>query len=204
MRPPLAVALAARFNARMVRILGVSGSLRKGSYNAGLLRAAVEVAPSGVTIEIGTIRGIPLYDADVEKVGMPEEVTRLKEQIVAADGLLLVTPEYNNSIPGVFKNAIDWLSRPFADADRVFGARPVAVIGASPNRFGTLLSQTAWLAVLRTLGTSPWWGGRLYVAEAAKMFDAAGNLTDGATRERLTRLIADYAQFVEEEKKKRS
>ena len=78
---------------------------------------------------------------------------------MAADGLLLVTPEYNNSIPGVFKNAIDWLSRPSADIPRVFGGRKVAVIGASPGGFGTLLSQTAWLPVLKTLGTNPWFGG---------------------------------------------
>jgi NAD(P)H-dependent FMN reductase len=157
-----------------------------------------------MTLEVGTIRGIPLYDADVERSqGIPEAVVKLKEQIAAADGLLLVTPEYNNSMPGVFKNAIDWLSRPPADVPRIFNGRPVAVIGASPSRFGTLLSQTAWLPVLRTLGTRPWWGARLYVSDASKVFDAAGVLTDAGTRERLTALIADFAQFVEEEKTRR-
>ena len=98
---------------------------------------------------------------------MPAAVAKLKEQVAAADGLLLVTPEYNNSIPGVFKNAIDWLSRPAADIPRVFGGRKVAVIGASPGGFGTILSQTAWLPVLKTLGTNPWFGGRLLVRAPA-------------------------------------
>ena len=100
----------------MTTILGVSGSLRAGSLNSALLRAATTQMPPGATLDLGTIKGIPLYDADVESAqGLPAAVVTLKEQIVAADGLLLVTPEYNNSIPGVFKNAIDWLSRPNSD-----------------------------------------------------------------------------------------
>src|SRR5690606_13011603 len=99
-------------------------------------------------------------------------VATLKEEIAAADGLLVVTPEYNNSIPGVLKNAIDWLSRPAADIARVFGGRPVALIGASPGGFGTLLSQTAWLPVFKTLGAQLWSGGKLMVSRAATVFDA--------------------------------
>src|SRR6185369_14454384 len=99
-----------------VRIIGISGSLRQGSFNTALLRAAAAAAPADVTIEVRTIHGIPLYDADIENgPGIPEVVARLKDEIAAADGVLLVTPEYNNSIPGVFKNAIDWLSRPDTD-----------------------------------------------------------------------------------------
>ncbi len=145
-----------------IRIVGLSGSLRSGSFNAHLLRAAARVAPAGIEIEVETIRGVPLYDGDVEAAeGLPARVTELKDKIAAADALFLVTPEYNNSIPGVFKNAIDWLTRPASDIPKVFGGKPVAFIGASPGGFGTILSQEAWLPVLRTLGTQPWFGGRL-------------------------------------------
>src|SRR6202035_1964301 len=112
----------------MAKILGISGSLRRASFNAALLRAAVELAPAGSSITVASIRDIPLYDADVEAQGIPASVVELKEKVVAADALLLVTPEYNNSIPGVFKNVIDWLSRPPADVPRVFVNRPVTLI----------------------------------------------------------------------------
>src|SRR4029077_8313313 len=151
----------------MTKIVGISGSLRQGSFNSALLRAAKELMPDGAELAIETIQGIPLYNGDDETAsGIPPVVARLKDVIAGADGLLLATPEYNNSIPGVFKNAIDWLSRPAADIGRVFGGRPVAVIGASPGGLGTILSQAAWLPVLRTLGTEPWFGGRLLVSHA--------------------------------------
>ena len=111
----------------MTKLIGISGSLRKGSFNSALLRSAAGLMPEDSELVVDTIRGIPLYDGDVEaEEGIPERVAALKEAIVAADGLLLVTPEYNNSIPGVFKNAIDWLSRPDSDIKRVFGGKPVA------------------------------------------------------------------------------
>lgn len=127
-----------------MKLVGISGSLRSGSYNSALLRAAAAMMPSGTEMAIGSIRGIPLYDADIEAgEGIPEQVMVLKDAIAQAHGLLLVTPEYNNSIPGVFKNAIDWLSRPPSDIRRVFGGKPTALIGASPGGFGTVLSQDA-------------------------------------------------------------
>jgi len=180
-----------------ITILGIAGSLRHSSFNAALLRAAAAAAPAGCTVDIASIRGIPLYDGDVEEAtGVPEVVETLKERVAAADGLLLVTPEYNNSIPGVFKNAIDWLSRPPADIPRVFGGRPVAVIGASPGPFGTLLSQTAWLPVLKTLRTRAWFGGRLQVSRAESVFDANGKLVDERVREQLRTLLDDFVKFV--------
>lgn len=181
----------------MPKILAFSGSLRRASFNTSLLRAAVELAPEDATVEVGSIRDIPLYDGDLEaEHGIPEAVKALKERIVAADGLLIVTPEYNSSIPGVVKNAIDWLSRPPADAARVFANRPVGIIGASPGRGGTALSQAAWLPVLRTLGTNPWFGARVQVAEASKVFDAEGKLTDDRVRGELTKYMAGFARFV--------
>jgi chromate reductase, NAD(P)H dehydrogenase (quinone) len=180
-----------------VRIVGISGSLRRGSFNTALLRAAAEAAPAGVTIDVRTIHGIPLYDADIENgPGIPATVKVLKDDIASSDGLLLVTPEYNNSIPGVFKNAIDWLSRPDADIARVFRGRPVAIMGASPGRFGTTLSQSAWLPVLRTLGMRPWFEERLLVFEARKMFDESGKMTDAHTRERMEKFVHGYCAFV--------
>jgi chromate reductase, NAD(P)H dehydrogenase (quinone) len=179
----------------MTKILGISGSLRQGSYNTALLKAAVGLAPEGVRIEIGSIKGIPLYDGDLEAAsGIPEPVKALKAQIMAAQGLLLVTPEYNNGIPGVFKNAIDWLSRPASEILQLFGNRPVAVIGASPGGFGTILSQDAWLPVLRTLGTRPWFGGRLMVSRAHQVFSPAGELTDEKIRTQLKDFLRGFAE----------
>jgi chromate reductase len=180
-----------------VKILGISGSLRKGSYNTALLRVAADLMPEGTQLEIGSIAGIPLYDGDLEaSQGIPSAVQALKQKIEAADGLLLVTPEYNNSIPGVFKNAIDWLSRPSADIAKVFGDRPVGVIGASPGGFGTILAQNAWLPVLRTLGTRTWFGGRLQVSRAGNVFNAAGELTDEAARTQLRKYLAGFVDFI--------
>lgn len=181
----------------MTTLIGISGSLRKASFNSALLRAAAAMAPAGVDLTIGTIAGIPLYNGDIEAdEGLPQPVMALKDAIAKADGLLLVTPEYNNSIPGVFKNAVDWLTRPAGDIPRVFGGKPVALIGASPGNFGTILSQEAWLPVLRTLGTKPWFGGRLMVSRAGSVFDQAGNITDDAVKERLRQFVQGFADFV--------
>jgi chromate reductase, NAD(P)H dehydrogenase (quinone) len=133
-------------------IIGISGSLRKESCNAALLRAAADLAPSTTRVEIASIREIPLYNADIDaEQGAPDSVLNLKDRIAASAGLLLVTPEYNNSIPGVFKNAIDSLSRPPADIPRVFKGRPVALMGCTPGRNGAILAQNAWLPVLRAM-----------------------------------------------------
>lgn len=173
----------------MKTILGLSGSLRKRSYNSGLLRAAAELAPEGVRIEIGSIRDVPLYDGDREEAeGLPEPVLRLQDQLRSADGLLLVTPEYNNGIPGVFKNAIDWMSR--GEGLELFVGKPVAVFGASDGGFGTILAQAHWLPVLRTLRTRHWQEGRVRVSRAPDLFDEDGNLTD----ERQRRIVASFVE----------
>jgi NAD(P)H-dependent FMN reductase len=178
-------------------LLGIAGSLRRGSYNKMLLRAAAALAPDGCRVDTADLAGIPLYDADVEREqGIPPAVAELKERVAAADGLLLATPEYNNSMPGVFKNAIDWLSRPPKDIPRVFGGKPVALIGATPGKGGTRLSQAAWLPVLRTLGTAPWNGRQLYVAGAGEVFDDEGELVDDKVRSLLARLVAELAEHV--------
>ncbi|MDX9859436.1 MAG: NADPH-dependent FMN reductase [Rhodospirillales bacterium] len=180
----------------MTHILGLSGSLRRASYNTALLRAAADAAPPGVTIDARTLHGVPLYDADVEAAeGVPESVATLKDALKAADGLLMVTPEYNNGIPGVFKNALDWMSRPPGEGE-LFKGKPVALMGASPGNFGTTLAQAHWLPVLRTLGTRPWFEGRLLVARAGTLFDRDGNLTDEDTRKRLADFIEGFARFV--------
>lgn len=181
----------------MATILAIAGSVRARSFNGMLLRAAIEVAPAGTTVEAASIKGIPLYDGDDEAAsGVPAVVQALKERIVQAQGLLLVTPEYNNSVPGVFKNAIDWTSRPAADIARVYGGKPVGLIGATPGQGGTLLAQAAWLPVLRTLGALPFFGGRLAVSGAAKVFDENGKLTDPVVRGQLERYVAGFAEFV--------
>ena len=181
----------------MITLIGISGSLRRGSYNSAVLRAAASMMPSGSELRIESIAGIPLYNNDDESAhGVPDSVSRLKDAIAGADGLLLVTPEYNNGIPGVAKNAIDWLSRPPADIARVFGGRPVAIAGASPGGFGTVLAQNAWLPVFRTLGAELWPAGRLAISRVPSVVDAQGEIADAATRENIRKFIAGFVAHV--------
>jgi len=182
----------------MTTIVGISGSLRKQSYNAGLLRAAAEAAPDGCTLSVNSIRGIPLYDGDVETSdGIPSAVSAIKDQIKSADGLLLVTPEYNNGIPGVFKNAIDWLTRPPEERMGIFAGKPVGLMGATPGAFGTAFSQYAWLPVLRVLNTQVWSQRLLWVSGAMGKFDDQGNLTDDGIKKQLRKYMAGFCEFVD-------
>ncbi len=170
----------------VVRILGISGSLRQSSYNTATLRAAQELAPPDLQIEIGDISQFPLYNADVQAQGIPEAVQQLGAQIRAADGVLLVTPEYNYSMSGVMKNAIDWLSRL---KDQPFAGKPVAICGASMGALGTAraqyhLRQTGVYLDMRILNKP-----EVMIGAAHERFDASGKLTHEATRKHLGDLM---------------
>jgi chromate reductase, NAD(P)H dehydrogenase (quinone) len=181
----------------MLKIVGICGSTRKGSFNAAVLRAASSEMPADTELRIESISAIPLYNGDDEaEHGVPETVTRLKDAIMAADGLLLVSPEYNNSIPGVAKNAIDWLSRPPSDIGKVFGNKPVAIAGASPSGFGTMLAQSAWLPVFKTLGAQVWAGGRLLVSRANTVVNDKGEISDAAARDSIRKFVQGFVAFV--------
>jgi chromate reductase, NAD(P)H dehydrogenase (quinone) len=135
----------------MMRILGISGSLRRGSHNTALLRAAAELLPPGVELELyDGLRDLPPYDADLDSVPGEAAVERLRDAIAGADGVLIATPEYNGSIPGVLKNALDWASRPFPD--NALRGKPVAVIGASTGLFGAVWAQAELRKVLGIIG----------------------------------------------------
>lgn len=179
-----------------MHILALSGALRRASYNTALLRAASGLVPQGVTMAVHTLHGIPLYDGDVEAEGIPEAVTTLREAIRAADALLIGTPEYNNAIPGVLKNGLDWLSRPSGEGARLFGGKPTALIGATPGGFGTVQSQDAMLSVLRAFGNDFWMGGRLMVSRAGTVFDADGQLVDDKVRGQLQQFVGGFVEFV--------
>jgi chromate reductase, NAD(P)H dehydrogenase (quinone) len=181
-------------------VIGISGSLRTGSLNSALLRAASELAPSGFTVDIASIRDIPLYDGDREQSeGLPAAVAILKERIAGADGVLFASPEYNASVPGVLKNAIDWMSRPASDIKRVFGDRPVGVIGASGGPGGTRLSQAAWLPVFRLLGMTYFSGKSVFVANGDTSIQD-GRLVDEKLRAVVKGYMAGFASFVDRQK----
>jgi chromate reductase len=178
---------------RPLRIAGIAGSLRRGSFNRGLLRAAVESAPDGMTIETLEIRELPLYDADLDVDGGPDPVRAFKAGIVAADGLLIATPEYNYSLPGVLKNALDWASRA---PERALNDKPVAIVGATPGRWGTVRSQLALRQMLMFPACRVLPSPQLTIPEARGLFDDDGNLTDAATRTQLVGVLEAFATWI--------
>ncbi|MDM4767873.1 NADPH-dependent FMN reductase [Pelomonas sp. SE-A7] len=179
-----------------LQLIALSGSLRAASFNTALLRAAAGLCPEGVSLQVHTLHGIPLYDGDVEAQGVPAPVEALRAAIQAADGLLIGTPEYNNSIPGVLKNGLDWLSRPPAAGKATFAGKPTAMLGASQGGFGSLQSQDALLSVMRAFAVEFWMGGRLTVSRVQTLFDAQGQLQDEALREQLRGFMAGFATHV--------
>lgn len=177
-----------------MRVLGISGSLRKGSYNAAALRAAVELAPSGMRIETFDRLGeIPLYNEDVRQQGLPPAVEALRAAIAAADGVLLVTPEYNYSIPGVLKNAVDWASRP---PSQPFDRKPLAIMGASPGRFGSARAQYHLRQCLVALNGLVMAKPEVMIAGADKMVGADGRLADEDTRRHVAALLSAFAEWI--------
>jgi chromate reductase len=158
-----------------VRILALPGSLRRGSYNRGLIRAAQELAPDGVTIDVFDLRALPFFDADVEALGDPRPVQALKEAIGSADALLIATPEYNHGVPGVLKNAIDWASRP--KASTVLAGKPVAIMGAG-GVSGTMYAQEQLREHLRSSRADVLDDPRVAVERAWERFDQHGDLID--------------------------
>lgn len=169
-----------------ILVLGFAGSLRKGSYNKALLRAAVELMPKNAKLEIFDIDGIPLYNQDLEK-DMPAKVKEFKEKIRRADAILIATPEYNYSFPGVLKNAIDWASRP--PGDNSFEGKPVAIMSASIGILGGARAQYQLRQVLVTLNMHPINRPEVMVPLAGEKFDDKGRLIDEKTRAKVQELL---------------
>jgi len=177
-----------------IRVVGLSGSLRQGSYNSAALRAAQALAPDGMTIDTAAIGDLPLYNEDLRAAGYPPEVARLRAQIASADAVLFVTPEYNYSISGVLKNAIDWASRP---PDQPFEGKPVAMMGASGGLFGTARAQNHLRQMLVFLNAHPINKPQVMIGQAAGKFDEAGNLTDEPTRQHIRGLLESLAAWTQ-------
>lgn len=175
---------------KRLTLLGIAGSLRRASYNRALLRAAQQLVPANIVLEIFDISSIPLFNQDDENT-LPTEVVEFKTRIRAADAILIATPEYNYSIPGVLKNAIDWASRP--PGDNVWSGKPVAVVGASVGRLGTARAQYHLRQVFVTLNMHALNQPEVMVSNAADLFDVAGNLTDQETQARLQQLLTQFA-----------
>ena len=178
-----------------VRILGIAGSLRRGSFNRSLLLGASEVVPSGVTLEIFDIASIPFYNADVEAQGDPESVAVFKGAIRAADALLIATPEYNHGVPGVLKNALDWASRPHRTSP--LDCKPAAIMGATAGRGSTFQAQAQLRSALVYSGTCTLAQPELSLSQAGGAFDEAGRLTDDDTRDALRELMEAFVEWVQ-------
>lgn len=177
----------------MTNILGIAGSLRKGSFNAAALRAAQELAPAGMTIEIFDISAIPLYDEDVKAKGFPPAVVDLRAKIKAADGLLLATPEYNYSFSGVLKNVVDWASRP---PEHPFDGKPIALMGASAGVLGTARAQYQLRQIFIFLNAHILNRPEVFIGAASTKFDAEGKLTDQPTRDMLAAMLAAFDGWI--------
>jgi len=178
--------------AEPLNILSLCGSLRKGSYNKAALRAAAALAPADVKLESFDIAPIPLYNEDVRAAGFPPVVEELRRKIAAADAILFVTPEYNYSMPGVLKNAIDWASRP---PDQPFNDKPMAVMGASPSMLGSARAQYHLRQSMVFLNGHFLNKPEVMIATAQTKFDADGNLTDETAKGLIRQLLENLAAW---------
>ena len=178
-----------------MKVLGIAGSLRAGSFNRALLRAAQELAPPGMEITTFDLAPIPLYNGDVEAKGDPEPVAAFKAAIREADALLFATPEYNFGVPGVLKNAIDWASRP--PRGSVLQGKPAAIMGATPGMGGTGRSQMQLRQVFVFTQTYALLSPEVLVARAHEKFDASGKLTDEPTRKFVAQLLEALVQWAQ-------
>jgi chromate reductase len=170
-----------------MRVLGFAGSLRRKSYNRGLVRAAAKLAPDGIIVDIFDLSGIPLYNQDIEDAGEPASVVTFKQAIAQADALLVSTPEYNHGVPGVLKNALDWASRPRVTSP--LHDKSVAVMGASPGHGSTARAQAQLRDAFVFTGACVMPQPELLVGAAGSLFDDDGTLTDPATRAALVELV---------------
>ncbi len=175
-----------------MHFLGISGSLRKESLNSAALRACADALPAGVSLSTFDLSPIPLYNEDVRAQGLPDVVQQLRAQIKAADAVVIATPEYNYSIPGVLKNAIDWASRP---PEQPFNDKPIALIGATPGGFGTSRAQYHLRQVFVYLNARLLNQPEVFISAAPTKFDAHGKLTDTATAEQLGKMLAVLADW---------
>ena len=174
--------------------IAISGSLRRQSFNTRLAQLIVNCSSDNVGVEVATLHGIPLYDGDDEEAnGIPEAVESLRGRIKAADGLIIVTPEYNAGMPGVLKNALDWLTRPGEEMKPTFGGRPTALAGATPGAWGTAFAQAGALINLRQLGCHLF-PDHLRVSKAADRFD--GDLADEKLADQVAGWVQGFAGFV--------
>lgn len=176
-----------------IHLLGFSGSLRRGSYNRALLNAAIDASPPDVNVRRTEIADIPLYNADLDSDEPPEPVRSFRAQIAAADGLLIATPEYNYSVPGGLKNAIDWASRPANNS--VLSGKPIGIMGTSGGRFGSVRAQLALRQVFLFTESHVMLKPEMILPNAAEYFDEHGRLTDEETRQRLVRFMKALAEW---------
>jgi chromate reductase len=181
-------------DATPLNVVGIAGSLRRGSYNRGLIRAALELVPPGMRIAPHDLGDLPMFDADLEALGDPDPVRRLKEAIGAADALLIATPEYNRCVPGVLKNAIDRSSRP--PRQSVLTNKPVAIMGASTGGGGTARAQAHLRDGLGYTNGLVLPQPEVLVPFAASRFDEAGNLHDDQTKDAIRDLLVAFAEWV--------